>query len=181
MEDEENYFHTFYFQAFSDEFALVSDEVDQLVEEGTRLSRCKANTEDELSTKVQDVKQRFLRLQELVERKDGKTKESNSFESFESTARDYKQKFDAVNNIILSQLQGERITQELRQDSKVKSFNYSLYLIGNKGERVYFLLRRWVSYIPILCAKGLRITDYPCGVRMCVRRSGRVYQHEGEC
>lgn len=121
MAAQGNYYHTFYFQAFSEEFALVSDDVEQLVNEGTTLlSHAKVDTGAELSAKVQDVRERFLRLRDLVKQEENQ-RQRNGFERFEDTARDYKRKFDAVNTIIRSQLQWERVGHESSHDSKVRA------------------------------------------------------------
>jgi hypothetical protein len=99
MESEGNYFHTFYFQAFSEQFALVSEEVSQLADEGeSLLSNDNANADGALSAKLQDVRSRFLRIQDLVEKQ-------NEFERFENAAEDYRGKFDAVNSEISSDAQ----------------------------------------------------------------------------
>ena len=91
METEGNYFHTFYFQAFSDQFALVSEEVGKLVEEGESLvSSGNKDADGQLSAKLQDVRRRFLRIQELVEKRD------DCFERFEDAVSEFRQKFDAV-------------------------------------------------------------------------------------
>lgn len=121
MAAQENYYHTFYFQAFSEEFALVSNEIEQLVDEGSALlSHDKVDKGAELSAKVQDVRERFLRLQHLVKHEESQP-QRNGFERFEDTARDYKRKFDAVNTIILSQLQWERVSHESSHNSEVRA------------------------------------------------------------
>ena len=102
MEGERNYFHTFYFQAFSDEFAIVSEEVDELVENGKSLVLDgKVDADGDLTAKLQDVRKRFLRIQELVE----KQKEANEYERFESAVEEYRKKFDAVSNSVSCRLQ----------------------------------------------------------------------------
>ena len=105
MESEGNYFHTFYFQAFSDQFALVSEEVSQLADEGeSLLSNSNADADGALSAKLQDVRERFLRIQDLVEKQ-------NEFERFENAVQDYRTKFDAVNSEISSGVRNIGITR----------------------------------------------------------------------
>lgn len=84
---QDEYFHTFYFQAFSDQFALLSEEVAEIIEEGETISH---DENDTLSGKLHDVQERFSRIQELVE------KQSDS-ERFEKALQDYKRKFETVN------------------------------------------------------------------------------------
>jgi hypothetical protein len=104
MESEGNYFHTFYFQAFSDQFALVSEEVSQLAEEGeSLLSNDKTDAEGPLSAKLQDVRRRFLRIQELVEKQ-------NEYERFENAVQDYRRKFDAVKSSLSSVVPYDGVT-----------------------------------------------------------------------
>ncbi|XP_028409089.1 uncharacterized protein LOC114531672 [Dendronephthya gigantea] len=78
-------------KAFSDQFALVSEEVGKIVEEGELLvSSGNTDADGQLSAKLQDVRRRFLRIQELVEKQD------DCFERFEDAVAEYKQKFEAV-------------------------------------------------------------------------------------
>jgi chromosome condensin MukBEF complex kleisin-like MukF subunit len=103
MESEGNYFHTFYFQAFSDQFALVSEEVSELAEQGESiLSDGNADADGALSAKLQDVRRRFLRIQELVEKQ-------NELERFENAVQEYRSKLDAVKSRASSGVQNVEV------------------------------------------------------------------------
>lgn len=120
MESDGNYFHTFYFQAFSDQFALVSDEVGQLAEEGeTLLSKGKVDGDGALSTKLQDVRQRFIRIQELVEKQ-------KEYERFENAVHDYKTKLDAVASRLSSRCQYE---DSVRGSAEVILSVYAIFVL----------------------------------------------------
>ena len=108
MDSEGNYFHTFYFQAFSDQFALVSEEVSHLADEGEYLlSNGNEDDNGALSAKLQDVRKRFLRIQELVEKQ-------NEFERFENAVEDFKAKFDDIEKK-LSSVRYDGITRSTSQ------------------------------------------------------------------
>lgn len=100
MESEGNYFHTFYFQAFSDQFALVSEEFGKLAEEGEGLlSEGKVEADGDLSAQFQDVRRGFMRIQQLVEKQ-------GEYERFEKAVQDYKNKLEAVNGRLASRYDG---------------------------------------------------------------------------
>ena len=120
MESDGNYFHTFYFQAFSDQFALVSEEVGHLAEEGeSLLSKGKVDGDGALSAKLQDVRQRFIRIQELVEKQ-------KEYERFENAAHDYKTRMDAIANRLSS---GFQYDGDARDSAEVILSVYAIFVL----------------------------------------------------